>query len=819
MLAKQKAKEKIMKRFVSILMTALLIVTAIPFVSFADVEKQYDNVLVFDIDGYDCHTDGKDIVIYTNNTSSPKEISANTYYFRQTMLMVFTADGRLMEAGGQMYENSSTVTGSPQDVVVIPAGGFMIGFNPYNEKTLFDVYNIAMEGAVLYNSTMSIIYDMQGSYDKTTNKVTIKYDDPVEPSDEAIRFLFVGNSSTYFNGTPIKFKGLAEAAGIEVDVDYCTFGSAFLYEFADEEHERGIALRNKLKNNKYDYVVLQDASKATYSSSRPAIAKILPLIEENGAEAVLYMRYSAASTLEQNKLNAIKHHINYTKLSDHFGLECSPSAHAFIYCHEKYPEVTLYAIDGGHHSKEGSYLIAATWLYSYLGIDPVGNTYTADMDAETIAKLQECAKLAVDDGYPFEFDESLITGGSGGIEGVDSPNVAYSKPYTSDGNRYNNEKWTDTGDDLKPIGKLTDGVYSDAGDALDIGAYSGSNINITIDLLGYYTIDGVKTDLWGNTWGIGDPCAATVNFSYSINGIDYFSLGETVATQIEASGAWNHVDFHVVSGGVTARYIRVNFTDTNYAWSSEISVLGEETTTPPEIENKPDPDEPVNLIAGMDDIAPLSGTSYIGDLTDGIVPTTLDDNKAQWFAFYYHINYPENVNAPDGVGTILIDVGEEKFLAEINLLTFVKDKWGINAPASIEVMYSKTAEEGDWLSAGEVSYGETIDEAAWATSVINANARYVKVEVTLNGTFAMLGEVELYGTAARPEPEYILGDVNDDGAIDQYDYILVKRHYFATRLLTDAELLSADVNNDDAIDQYDYILIKRHYFGTYTIGA
>lgn len=812
-----------MKRFVSILMTALIVATAIPFVSSAE---EYDNVLVLDIDGYDCLTTDKGIVIYPNNTSSPRDVSANTYNFRNTKLMVFTADGRLMEAGGDMYENSSTVTGSPQDTVTIPAGGFMIGFNPYNEKTLFDAFNVAMEDAMLYNSTMSIIYDMNGSYDYNTGKVTIKYNDPTPPSEDAIRFLFVGNSSTYFNGTPIKFKGMAKAAGIEIDVDYCTFGSAYLYEFADEDHKRGIALRNKLKNNKYDYVVLQDAAKATYSTSRPSIAKILPLIEENGAEALLYMRYSAASTLEQNKLNAIKHHVNYTKLSNHFGLECAPAAHAFIYCHEKYPEVSLYAIDGGHHSKEGSYLIAATWLYKHLGVDPVGNTYTADMDAATVAKLQECAKLAVDKGYPFEFDESLITGGGNGIEGIDSPNVAYSKPYTSDGNRYNDERWTDTGDDLKPIGKLTDGVYTEAGDGLDVGAYSGTNINIVVDLCGYYSIKGAKTDLWGNTWGIGDPTSATVSFYYSVDGKSFAPLGNTVATNGTASGAWNHVDFHAINEGVTARYIKVNYTNTNYAWTSEISVFGDETTAPPDIDIDPDPDDPdfevpsetTNLIAGMKDIATLSGTSYVGDLTDGVKPTVLDGNNAEWFTFYYHTNYPEDVNAPNGEGTILIDLGEEKLLTEIKLLTFVNSKWGINAPSSVNVFTSSTAAANDWTAAGEVTYGETVGEAAWATSVINAKARYVMVLVDLNGTFAMFSEVELYGADAPAVVEGSLGDVNGDGAINQYDYILVKRHYFGTRLLTDVEMLPADVNSDDVVNQYDYILIKRHYFGTYTIG-
>ncbi|MBO5767181.1 MAG: dockerin type I repeat-containing protein [Clostridia bacterium] len=62
-----------------------------------------------------------------------------------------------------------------------------------------------------------------------------------------------------------------------------------------------------------------------------------------------------------------------------------------------------------------------------------------------------------------------------------------------------------------------------------------------------------------------------------------------------------------------------------------------------------------------------------------------------------------------------------------------------------------------------------------------------------------------------------LGDVNNDGTINQYDYLLVKRDYFGTRIMTDEEAARADVNSDGKIDAYDYLLIARHYFGTYVI--
>lgn len=80
-----------------------------------------------------------------------------------------------------------------------------------------------------------------------------------------------------------------------------------------------------------------------------------------------------------------------------------------------------------------------------------------------------------------------------------------------------------------------------------------------------------------------------------------------------------------------------------------------------------------------------------------------------------------------------------------------------------------------------------------------------------------LGDAWMYACYWKPEYNG-LGDVNADGEINQYDYILVKRHYFETRMLTDDEIGRADVNDDEVVDQFDYVLIMRHYFGTYVIG-
>ena len=808
-----------MKRTLALIFAALLVMTSIPFT--ASAETEYEHTLVLDINGYDCHTEGKDIIVYTNDTNAPKDVLANKYYFRYTKLMVFDSTGRLMEAGGDMFENSSTVTGSAQDIVTIPAGGFMVGFNPYNEKELFNAFNIAMEGAMLYNSTMSIIYDMNGSYSKSTNKLTLKYSDPVEPSKDAIRFLFVGNSSTYFNGTPIKFKGLAQAAGIEIDVDYCTFGSAYLSEFANPNHERGIAFRNKLKNNKYDYVVLQDASACTYSSSKPSVQTLLPLIEANGAEALLYMRYSAASTFEQNRTNAIKHHINYTKLSNYFNLLCSPSAHAFIYCHEKYPEIPLYALDGGHHSKEGSYLIALTWLYSYLGVDPVGCTYTADMDADTVAKLQECAKLAVDVGYPFDVDpDELYEKEDVWMDGdVKYKNVAFRKPYTTNGTAYTG-KWTEHNEDGTLIGKYTDGTYAGAvGNSTCIGCVKGSEIDITIDLGSLHAVKALRTNLYGNTgWGIPDPTNPASNVSLSVslseNGKDFIKYENVKAEKKTAEEAWTWNQYTLeLENTVTARYARITVTNANFLWCDEIAVYGEALADA-------DPDLK-NLALGKNYVISGNGKphpTYSANLTDGLkaITMTYDSN---WFSFYYQPRYPENINAPEGIGNVVIDLEEAYDIYSVKIHTIdLKGDSGINAPHWIKA----------YLSDDGVNFGDAINILIPASEKgitfdivgdVRGLARYVKVEFALNGTFAFLNEIEVYGKphVEEPDPVGMLGDVNSDGKIDEYDYILVARSILGTYTLSDEQKTLSDINKDGVINEYDYILIARHHFGTYVI--
>ena len=191
-----------------------------------------------------------------------------------------------------------------------------------------------------------------------------------------------------------------------------------------------------------------------------------------------------------------------------------------------------------------------------------------------------------------------------------------------------------------------------------------------------------------------------------------------------------------------------------------------------------------------------------------------------WFAFSAY-----KPNIINGVGTVTIKLDQyyEITSARAHLINNIAS-YSVNPPKSAAVYGLVNGKEVKICDLGGISTADV--QAYW----ISGESKGIVTDTiifkfTLDGAFMYLNEIELQGEKAEapaPEPdpddEYTLGDVNADGAVNQYDYILVKRHYFGTRTLTDSELLPADVNKDSKVDQYDYILICRHYFGTYVIG-
>ena len=109
--------------------------------------------------------------------------------------------------------------------------------------------------------------------------------------------------------------------------------------------------------------------------------------------------------------------------------------------------------------------------------------------------------------------------------------------------------------------------------------------------------------------------------------------------------------------------------------------------------------------------------------------------------------------------------------------------------------------------------GSKANETLLASAEVGNKIVFYGLDVE-NHTFG----IAAYAKIVVEEPEYVVGDVNNDTVIDKYDYILVKRVVMGTITLDETQTLAADVNQDGSVDKFDYILIKRSVMGTYVIG-
>ncbi len=181
--------------------------------------------------------------------------------------------------------------------------------------------------------------------------------------------------------------------------------------------------------------------------------------------------------------------------------------------------------------------------------------------------------------------------------------------------------------------------------------------------------------------------------------------------------------------------------------------------------------------------------------------------------------------------SIVLELDEEYSVSEIAAYAITcYDGSGITAPATFTVAYSLDGE--NWttiqtatvktVTPGKDGWGNDADSVLYTITLEEPIiAKYIQYRF-VDGYFAFLSEIEAYGKLASdvPDPEQppvddvLLGDVNSDGVIDMFDYLLVKSFYFEVTIPTDDQFIRADMNEDGVIDMFDYLMVKTAYFNS-----
>lgn len=167
-----------------------------------------------------------------------------------------------------------------------------------------------------------------------------------------------------------------------------------------------------------------------------------------------------------------------------------------------------------------------------------------------------------------------------------------------------------------------------------------------------------------------------------------------------------------------------------------------------------DPNAPVNVALNKEYVISGCGTpyeQYQALLTDGKMINTVSYD-ANWFTFYCNGNDSSIINAPDHIGYVIIDLGALYDVSTVKAHIIAPGVSGIKGPKSVKAYFS--ADNENWSEAYVLDMSAFADPAAafYAVAEAEAQAQYVKVEFELDGVFAFVNEIEVYGEEAATEP-------------------------------------------------------------------
>ena len=228
--------------------------------------------------------------------------------------------------------------------------------------------------------------------------------------------MFIGNSFFYYNnGMPGHLSLLEKAADPAHKQDYrntmVTIGGSGFDWHDVESYFRPKAIgnysfdeSNNVVFNKldklFDVAVMMDCSQCPIHPTLKTVftdyaKKNSDSVRARGAKPVFFMSWAYADKPEMTAQLAEA----YTIAGNANNALVIPAGLAFARAVAKQPELNLYVADKRHPSLAGTYLATCVVFAALTGRSPVGNPYTAGIDAPTATFLQNVAWDTVQEYY------------------------------------------------------------------------------------------------------------------------------------------------------------------------------------------------------------------------------------------------------------------------------------------------------------------------------------------------------------------------------------------------------------------------------------
>ncbi|MCR5694403.1 MAG: SGNH/GDSL hydrolase family protein [Clostridia bacterium] len=181
-----------------------------------------------------------------------------------------------------------------------------------------------------------------------------------------MKVLFIGNSYTFYNDMPGIFRSICEANGVKAEVLSVTCGGYTIAHYVSDDNEYGRRAKELLRDQKFDYVVLQEQSVRPAKNPETfykSVREFIPYIIKNGARPVLYQTWGRPDGTQVLTDNSWTHEEMQDLLKKAYVTAANENNAILVPAgdrlHEAYRAgVDVYCDDGGHPSPEGSRIIA-----------------------------------------------------------------------------------------------------------------------------------------------------------------------------------------------------------------------------------------------------------------------------------------------------------------------------------------------------------------------------------------------------------------------------------------------------------------------------
>ncbi len=186
------------------------------------------------------------------------------------------------------------------------------------------------------------------------------------------RFLFLGNSYTYYNdGLAYMFRSVAQSypEDLNIEVESITGGGLTL-----QNHFQNATTQEAILNGNWDIVVLQEQSQMPILDTENFLtyaSKLDSLIDLSGAQTCFFMTW--AREYDQSQIEGLSS--AYLQAGELLDALVVPVGQVFNYVYEDNDEINLYMGDGSHPSIQGTYLASLCFYQEIFNSEAENVTY------------------------------------------------------------------------------------------------------------------------------------------------------------------------------------------------------------------------------------------------------------------------------------------------------------------------------------------------------------------------------------------------------------------------------------------------------------